>query len=265
MTGLSRSEPVMGTVATVDIRDPVPANPEQLLDEVFAWLHEVDRRFSTYRPESEISRLDRGELALDNCSTHVRAVMAECAGLWRRTDGYFDAYATGRLDPSGYVKGWSVQVASERLSAAGAVNHFVDAGGDLQTRGRPEPDQPWLIPVRHPWQPDQACWMLAGTDLAVATSGTYERGAHVVNPRTGQPARDIRAVTVVGTDLALADAYATVALAMGRPALRWLATLDGHESGVVFEDQTTYVSAGFPLVPPPLDREAGDRSSVTTG
>jgi FAD:protein FMN transferase len=265
MTGLRRSEPVMGTVATVDIRDPVPANPEQLLDEVFSWLHEVDRRFSTYRPESEISRLERGELALDNCSTHVRAVMAECAGLWRRTDGYFDAYATGRLDPSGYVKGWSVQVASEQLTAAGAVNHFVDAGGDLQTRGRPEPDQPWLIPVRHPWQRDRACWVLAGTDLAVATSGTYERGAHVMNPRTGRPARVIRAVTVVGPDLALADAYATAALAMGRPALHWLSTLDGHESGVVFCDQTTYVSPGFPLVPPPLDREAGDRSNVTTG
>ena len=265
MTGLRHAEPVMGTVATVDIRAPLPADPEQLIGEIFDWLHEVDRRFSTYKPDSEISRIDRGDLALDNSSTHVRTVMAECAGLWRRTDGYFDAYATGRLDPSGYVKGWAVQVASERLSAAGAANHFVDAGGDIQVRGRPEPGEQWLVGVRHPWQADRVCWVLGGTDIAVATSGTYERGGHVVNPRTGRPARDVRAVTIVGPDLALADAYATAALAMGRAALGWLATLDGHEAGVVFEDQTTYVSPGFPLVPPPLDRGAGDRSIVTTG
>lgn len=79
-------------------------------------------------------------------------------------------------------------------------------------------------------------WVLAGSDLAVATSGTYERGFHVVNPRTGSPAQDLVSVTVVGRDLADADAYATAAVAMGRAALAWLPTLRGYEAAVVFED-----------------------------
>src|SRR4029079_10108794 len=92
-------------------------------DEVFGWLHEVDRRFSTYVSDSEVNRLDRGELTIAECSPALRNVLDECARLWRATDGYFDAYATGRLDPSGYVKGWSVQVASNKLGASGAGKH----------------------------------------------------------------------------------------------------------------------------------------------
>ena len=142
---LYRRESVMGTLATVVVYDPVPR--DGLLDETFAWLHEVDARFSTYKQESEICRLDRGELRPEQSSADVQAVLDTCADLWRRTDGFFDIYATGRLDPSGYVKGWSVQVASQRLTAAGAVNHYVEAGGDLQTHGRPAPGRQWEIGI----------------------------------------------------------------------------------------------------------------------
>jgi thiamine biosynthesis lipoprotein len=175
-------------------------------------------------------------------------VLDECARLWAVTDGYFDAYATGRLDPSGYVKGWSVRVASDRLLAAGVANHLVDAGGDIQTRGRPAPDQGWEIGVRHPWELDKVCWVLTGSDLAVATSGTYERGPHVVDPRTGRPAVSVRSATVVGPDVALADAYATAAVAMGPAALGWLARLPHHEAGVVLEDGRSFRSAALPVV-----------------
>ncbi len=235
----------MGTLATVELADPVP--DIGILDGVFTWLHEVDRRFSTYRFDSEVNRLDRGELTERDCSDDLRHVLDQCARLWRETDGYFDAYATGRLDPSGYVKGWSVQRASELLTASGATNHLVDAGGDIQTRGGPAPDRGWEVGVRHPWDLDKVAWVLAGTDLAVATSGTYERGAHVVNPRTGTPATQLRSVTLVGPDLADADAYATAALAMGTAALAFLARLDGYASAVVTEDGACYVSAGFPV------------------
>ncbi|HZN76241.1 MAG TPA: FAD:protein FMN transferase [Micromonosporaceae bacterium] len=245
MTGYRRSVTVMGTVATVELYDAPDA--ERLADEVFAWLREVDRRFSTYRAGSDVNRLHRGELTLAECAPEVSEVLARCAEFWRDTDGYFDVYATGRLDPSGYVKGWSVQVASERLFAAGAVNHLVDAGGDIQTRGRPAPDARWEIGIRHPWHPASVCAVVTGTDLAVATSGTYERGCHVVDPRTGRPRGDLRSVTVVGRDLGTADVYATAAVAMGPPALRWLAGLDGYESMVVTEEGVSYRSAGLPV------------------
>jgi thiamine biosynthesis lipoprotein len=239
---LRRWEPVMGTVATIELRAGPDA--ERLIEATFAWLRAVDRRFSTYRDESEVYRLDRGLLRPADCSDDLRAVLAACADLWQRTDGYFDAYATGRLDPSGYVKGWSVQVASQRLTAAGAVDHLVDAGGDVQTRGRPAPGRLWEVGIRHPWDADAVCGVVRGTDLAVATSGTYERGAHIVNPHTGRPAEALRSVTVIGRDLAVADAYATAALAMGPAALGWLATLPDHESLVVDEDGRCFRSDG---------------------
>ncbi len=253
-TRFRRSESVMGTGATLELADPLPpGGADRLADEVFAWLHEVDRRFSTYRADSEVSRLDRGEIRIGDCSADLRHVLERCADLWQATDGHFDAYASGRLDPSGYVKGWSVQVASERLSAAGAVNHLLDAGGDIQARGRPGPGEQWRIGVRHPWEPASVCWVLSGTDIAVATSGTYERGPHILNPRTGKPATALRSVTVVGRDLALADAYATTAVAMGPAALRWLAQLDDHEAGVVTEDGRCYRSDGLPVISPASD------------
>jgi FAD:protein FMN transferase len=238
----------MGTVAVVELYDDLrDGQAQRLADEVFDWLREVDRRFSTYREDSEVNRLHRGEISLPQCSADLRYVLDQCADVWQHSDGYFDVYATGRLDPSGYVKGWSVQVASQRLSDAGAVNHFLEAGGDLQMRGRPAPGVDWEIGIRHPWEQDKICWLLHGTDLAIATSGSYERGLHIVNPRTGQPEGALRSVTVVGRDLALADAYATAAVAMGQAGLRWLAQLQGYECAVVAEDGTALRSAGLPL------------------
>jgi thiamine biosynthesis lipoprotein len=243
---LRRVEQIMGTAISLDLAGCDDA--DAVADDVFAWLRAVDERFSTYREDSEVCRLDRGELTTAAASADLRSVLATCAGLWRDTDGFFDAYATGRLDPSGYVKGWAVQVASDRMLAAGAPDHCLNAGGDVRVRGNPRPGEPWRVGVRHPWDPMAVCFVVAGTDLAVATSGTYERGAHVLNPRNGKPATALRSVTVTGVDLGRADAYATAALAMGEPGIGWLATLSaqGYESAVVAEDGRCLASAGFP-------------------
>jgi FAD:protein FMN transferase len=240
----------MGTAVSLQISDPLPAaRLGELADEVFAWLREVDRRFSTYQTDSEVSRFDRGELAVSESSADLRMVMETCADLWRATDGYFDAYATGRFDPSGFVKGWSVQVASDRLLAAGSRSHWINAGGDIRARGGPITGEPWRFGIRHPVEADKICLVLAGTDLAIATSGTYERGFHVIDPHRGVPATALRSVTVVGSDLGLADAYATAGLAMGEAGLRWLADLPDHEIGVITEDMTGFCSGGLPVVP----------------
>ena len=246
---MHHAEHVMGTVVSIDLADDLP--PETLramVDDVCAWLHEVDGRFSTYKEDSEVCRFRRRELELAQCSADLRHVLEACADLWRDTDGYFDAYAAGPLDPSGYVKGWSVEIASARLAEAGSVNHCVNAGGDIRARGVSGSGKPWRVGIRHPWEADKLSWVLAITDRAVATSGTYERGDHVFNPRTGGPARGLRSVTVVGPDLALADAYATAALAMGEPGIAWLAKLatDGYDSAVVTDDGRAFSSAGLP-------------------
>ncbi|GGL18538.1 FAD:protein FMN transferase [Mangrovihabitans endophyticus] len=242
-------EMVMGTAVSIELADPLPdARLRELIGDVCAWLHEVDERFSTYRPDSEVNRLQRGAVRLEDCSADLRDVLGACADLWRSTDGFFDVYATGGLDPSGYVKGWSVEVASARLAAAGARRHHINAGGDVRVRG--DAERPWRIGVRHPTEADRVSWVLGVTDGAVATSGRYERGDHVRNPRTGRAACGLASATVVGPDLALADAYATAAIAMGQAGIDWLATrvADGYESAVVTDDGRAYTSAGLPVL-----------------
>jgi thiamine biosynthesis lipoprotein len=247
-------EQVMGTAVSIDIADPLPDRAaDRLIADTCAWLHVVDRRFSTYKWDSEVNRLDRGEMRASQCSADLRFVLETCADLWRESNGYFDVYATGRLDPSGYVKGWAVEVASARLAAAGSHHHCLNAGGDIRVRGRTATDQPWRVGIRHPWAADSVSWVLAVTDSAVATSGTYERGDHVVDPVRGGPAHGLRSVTVVGPDLAVADAYATTALAMGERGLTWLAGLAarGYESAAVTDQGHAFRSDGLPVAPDP--------------
>ncbi|MGN9775459.1 FAD:protein FMN transferase [Micromonospora sp. H33] len=238
----------MGTAISLDLADDLPRTEmDGLADEVFRWLREVDARFSTYRADSEVRRFDRGELLLSEASADLRLVLERCADLWGATDGFFDAYATGGLDPSGYVKGWAAQVASDRLLAAGSANHCLNAGGDVRVRGLSASGRPWRIGVRHPWDPMATCLVLTGSDLAVATSGVYERGHHVLDPRRGAPPRGLRSVTVVGTDLGLADAYATAAVAMGAAGVGWLDRLAGHRHAIVTDDGRLLHSTDLPL------------------
>lgn len=199
---------------------------------VFGWLRRVDALFSTYRPESEIRRLDRGELALADADPLVREVLARCERLRGLTGGYFDARAEGRLDPSGLVKGWAVDQAAALLDASGEARFCISAGGDLVARGGQ-----WRVGIRHPRRRRRLAAALTVDDAAVATSGAYERGAHVIDPHTRRPARGALSVTVVGPDLATADAYATAAFAMGAAGAAWTAGLDGYEAMTVIGDR----------------------------
>src|SRR4051812_22868241 len=222
----------MGIPIGIDVRDPQPVDTEP----AFAWLREVDATFSTYREDSEISRLDRGELMLADCRPEVDEVLTRCLALERETGGYFSARPAGRLDPSGLVKGWAVARAARRLEAAGAAHFCINAGGDVVARGRPEPDRPWRVGIRHPADPERLAAVLAVEDLAVATSGEYERGAHILDPHTGRAPRGLLSVTVVGPDLATADAYATAAFAMGSDGPAWTRTLAGYDAMCITTD-----------------------------
>ena len=230
LPGLRRVEQIMGTAIGIDVRDP--AVPPSALDDAFEYLREIDRRFSTYKPESEVSRSSRGEIAEADCSPDVRQVLALCEQARQATEGYFDIRGhrwDGGLDPSGLVKGWSLENAGRILEAAGARNYCINGGGDIVIRGEPEPGTPWRVGIRHPLEADKLAAVLAMRDGAVATSGAYERGDHVLDPFTGKPPRGVLSVTVVGPSLTYADAYATAAFAMGPTGLAWIAGLAGYE------------------------------------
>jgi thiamine biosynthesis lipoprotein len=227
---------------------PVEIDADADAEPAFAWLRRADALFSPFRADSEISRLDRGELTLAGCAPEVDEVLTRCAALERETGGYFHVRASGRLDPCGLVKGWAVAGAAARLAADRC---FINAGGDILTRGGP-----WRIGVRHPLQRSRLAAVLEGSDLAVATSGDYERGRHVVDPHTGRPPEGLLSVTIVGPDLATADAYATAAFAMGTAGPAWTATLAGYEALCITADRRVLTTPGLDRYRPVTPRRA---------
>jgi thiamine biosynthesis lipoprotein len=232
-----RIEHVMGIPVGIEVRDPVDGGA---IDAAFAHLRWVDATFSTYLASSEISRLDAGALALADAAPAVRAVLERCAALKRATGGWFDVRATGRLDPSGFVKGWAVDGAAAILAAAGARDFCVNAGGDLRVGA----GGAWRVGVQHPLRRDCVAAVLAARGLAVATSGAYERGRHIVDPHSGRPPAGVLSVTVVGPDLGTVDAYATAAFAMGLDGPAWTATLPGCDALTILADGRVLSTTG---------------------
>jgi thiamine biosynthesis lipoprotein len=231
----------------VDVRDD--GETAEVLDELFDWLRWVDATFSTYKDDSEISRINRGELGRKNAHPHVRAVLERCEQLRNETDGYFDMQTpNGSIDPSGLVKGWAVDRAAAILEDAGLHNYAVNAGGDMRVRGRAVPELAWRIGIQHPLDTQQVAAVIeTAAELAIATSGAYSRGEHVWDPHTGRPPTGILSVSIVGRELATADAYATAAFAMGSEvAPRWTARLEGYEAMTILADETVFKTGGFP-------------------
>jgi thiamine biosynthesis lipoprotein len=230
------------------------------IDRAYEWLRYVDETFSTYKPDSHISRLNRGELSVDDAPAAVRSVLDRCERLRAETDGYFDIHApyaaggsapaagrglAGSVDPSGLVKGWSVLGAGRLLERDGARNYAVNAGGDILLRGHPEGDSSWRVGIQHPRLRDQVAMVLSLTAGGVATSGAYERGDHIVDPHSRRVPSELLSVTIVGPDLATADAYATAAYAMGPGAAEWCARLSGHEAILIRSDDTVLTTPGL--------------------
>ncbi|WP_328809060.1 FAD:protein FMN transferase [Nonomuraea montanisoli] len=248
-------EHVMGTVFSFDVRGT--DDPEGV-GRAVAWLHHVDAVFSTYRDDSPVSRLGRGELGLADCPAEVAEVLDLCARVERDTGGYFTARPPGAgLDPSGLVKGWAIERASGLLTAAGAPRHTVNGGGDVRLGAEAEPGRPWRVGVAAPptaaGRPARGALatVVAGSDLAVATSGTAERGHHIVDPHTGRPATALASVTLVGPRLTTVDAYATAAFAMGEAARDWVEDMDDLEALAVTAAGETWRTSGFHRHVPP--------------
>jgi thiamine biosynthesis lipoprotein len=231
----------MGTVVSFD----VPDWAWDVLGRAVQWLHWVDATLSPYRDGSDVSRFGRGSVALAQCAPELGEVLAACADVTARSGGYFTTRPGGRFDPSGYVKGWAIEQAAALLTAAGSAEHSVNGGGDVQCVGDHGPGQPWRVGIAHPLRPGSLALVVAGRDFAVATSGVAERGAHIVNPHTGRPATGLASLTVVGSRLAVTDAYATAAFAMGAAARDWVESLDGYEAFAVTDDGQSWQTSGF--------------------
>lgn len=214
-------------------------------DAVFMELRMLDALFSPFMGESAVCRIDAGALAEGDAGPLVGEVLALCRFFESETHGWFSAWASGRLDPSGLVKGWAIDRASRILEQSGFRDHVVDGAGDVRLAGLHASGRPWRVGVRHPARRDVFVGIVAGSDIAIATSGTYEKGAHVIDPHTGSSATELLSVTVVGPDIVEADAYATAALAMGRRGLEFVEQARGYEALAIDDRMRTRSTAGF--------------------
>lgn len=237
---MHRVEHVMGFPVSLRVDDTVV--PDQAGDAVFAWLREVDARFSPFKADSEVSRYGRGELSAEELSADLVEVLDICERYRVATGGAFDVRLPGHgLDPCAVVKGWSVQRAAELLTGAGLGRFCLNAGGDVVVSGGP-----WRVGVRHPEIADRLCTVLDLTDGAVATSARYERGDHILDGRTGRPATGLDSLTVVAATLTEADTVATAAFAMGAEGVEWAAGREGCEVYAVLPGGRVLRTGGFP-------------------
>lgn len=208
-----------GTILFIDVASIAVGEAELNagIEKCRQFFYFVDDVFSTYKPESEVSRLRAGSLSLSACCSEVHEVWAACEYARDISDGYFDSWCVeGGFDPSGYVKGWAADKAIDILKSHGAENIQINCAGDLSLAGGFENGKPWNIGIRHPEEAHTVVKVFDIMDGAIATSGTYERGAHIRDPHTGLIALGARSATVYGPDGGLADALATAMVVAGR-------------------------------------------------
>jgi len=213
---------IMGMPITVDIPD---CRRPSVFEAVFDDFRTIDDRFSPFKKDSEVSRYARGELELGQTSANFQAIKKACEQWEKRTRGYFSAYFGGKYDPTGYVKGWAIARAGERINQQGYQTFCISAGGDILARG----GKIWRIGIQNPRIPNQIIGVVKLQNGAVATSGTYERGQHIINPKTKKPAQAFLGLSVAGSDIIKADVLATAGFAAEKDAMSLLTKQPGYE------------------------------------
>lgn len=255
MAVLIHEEPVMGTVVTFHVEAPdlSELNLRDAVAQAARLLHHHDELFSTWKARSPMSQLRRGELGLEDVPAEIAEVLDLCATARALSCGWFDPFVMpGGVDPTGLVKGWSAELALRCLQEAGVTAGMVNAGGDIACCGSPNEGGRWRIGIRHPWRSDALACILE-VDDAIATSGEYERGQHLIDPlgrRGPQPA----AATVTGPSLAFADAFATAVAVGGDEALAIVSSLEHYDVYLIRADGTEEWTNGICFVDASADQ-----------
>jgi thiamine biosynthesis lipoprotein len=201
---------IMGMPISVDIPT---CDDGMVFESIFNRFKDIDQRFSAYKSGSELSKYQRAELELKELSPEFREVINACKAAEKLTDGYFSAYFSGNYDPTGYVKGWSIAEAGRVVEKKGYKTYCIGVGGDILARSNS--DRVWNVGIQDPKDKTKILSRLSIKSGSVATSGNYERGSHIINPKTGKPAGKFLSVSVTGPDIITADILATAIFAAG--------------------------------------------------
>ena len=235
---------IMGMPVTVEIIDS--SATDEIFNTIFGYFTYIDETFSTFKANSEIAQINRGELSVDDWSEDIHRVFDLAEAARRKTNGFFDIKKPdGSYDPSGAVKGWAIQNAAAILKHAGFENFYIDAGGDIQTSGLNAEGEPWRVGIKNPFNEREVVKVIHAKNAAVATSGTYIRGLHIYNPKTGEPADDIVSLTVVGDHICDVDLVATAAFAMGDQGINFIEEMPDFEAYAIGKDGMATMTSGF--------------------
>jgi thiamine biosynthesis lipoprotein len=240
-------EQVMGMPASVLLRAAELDGVDDVVGLAYAELRRVDATFSTFRADSEISRLRAGDVQIGDVSSDVREVLDLCEQARVATDGWFDIRLPGGLDPAGLVKGWAIERSLEVLSDLPDVDVCLNVGGDVAVRvlpGRP----PFVAGIENPHDRNRIAATVPLSGGGLATSGVAARGMHIVDPHSGRAVAELASFSVVGPSLLWADVYATAGFARGRDALAWLSRLPSYEGLVVHLDGTIETTPSWPAI-----------------
>ena len=235
----------MGMPIMVEIVDPFVR--DEIFSSVFDYFISIDERFSTYKETSEITKINQGLITVSDYSDDMKTVFALCEETKKLTHGYFDIQGrSGKIDPSGLVKGWSIFHAAELLKKMGCKNFFIDAGGDIEAFGKNRHGELWSVGIRHPFNENEIVKVVYLKNQGIATSGTYIRGQHIYNPFDKKRLiTDIVSLTVIGPNVYEADRFATAAFAMGRTGISFIESLPGFEGYVIDKEGKATMTTNF--------------------
>ncbi len=231
---------VMGMGLSIDI----PAcNDESVFIAVFERFDQIDKRFSPYKEDSELSRYRSGKIEEKDLSSEMKKIMRACKVAEKPTDGYFSAWYDGQFDPTGYVKGWAINEGAKIIKKAGFKTYCLGAGGDILAGS--DGAKIWRIGLQDPSNKNYLTSQVILKNGAVATSGNYERGRHITNPKTGKTADSLASVSVVGPDIINADVLATAAFVVGIDSISFINKHPGYEVLAVDKKGSLTISAGM--------------------
>lgn len=233
----------MGMPITLEIVDKNSSENDFLL--VKSYFSYIDKTFSTYKKNSEISKINSGKLNKENYSSDMKKIFKIAEETKKITDGYFDIRKNSFLDPSGIVKGWAIYNASKILKKRGFKNFYIDIGGDIEVVGKNN-SKKWKIGIRNPFNRGENIKILSLSNNGVATSGTSIRGQHIYNPHQPESTiKDVISLTVIGPNIYEADRFATAAFAMGKSGINFIEKFEGFEGYMIDSNGIATFTSNF--------------------
>ncbi len=236
---------IMGMPITIEVKgDGQEAKVKKDIEDVFDYFAYVDENYSPFKNESQVGKLNRGE----KITAEMKKILRLSEETKKDTNGYFDIRRPdGSIDPSGLVKGWAIKNASDILRKLGYKKFFIDAGGDAEiSTGNRSVDAGWKWGIRNPFNTREIVKVLSLSNCGIATSGNYERGNHIYNPKTGVSGEtDIVSMTVIGSNVYEADRFATAAYAMGTTGIEFIESRQELEGYMIDKRGIATATSGF--------------------